>query len=135
MRSYTTFMLSLTVFFLYADQNLLAPNLSAVAEDFGFSDHERDEKLGGYIAIGFFIIGGPVALLVGYFADSFNRARLFALVVIFGETACFATFWVITYDQLFFCRVLTGVSIGGATPIIFSMLGELCTRYSNLMHL
>lgn len=125
MKSYTTIMLCITVFFLYADQNLLAPNLSLIAHDFGFSDAERDRKLGGFIAIGFFIVGGPIALLVGYFADFCNRAILFGLVVIFGESACLGTYWVTTYEQLFFCRVLTGISIGGATPIIFSMLGDL----------
>jgi MFS family permease len=30
-----------------------------------------------------------------------------------------------TYEQLFFCRVLTGISVGGATPVIFSMIGDM----------
>lgn len=125
MRTYTTIMLCITVFFLFADQNLLSPNLSAIADDFGFSDEERDEKLGGYIAFGFFVVGGPIALLVGYFADVANRPMLFGLVVAFGESASFCAFWVKTYPQLFVCRVFTGISIGGATPVIFSMLGDL----------
>lgn len=132
MRLYTIFMLSFTVFLLFADQNLLAPNLSAAAKDFGFSDAERDEKLGGFIAIGFFIIGGTVALVVGYFTDIVNRAALFGVVVVFGETACFGTFFVRTYGELFACRVLTGISIGGATPIIFSMLGDLYPQTSRI---
>ena len=125
MRTYTTLMLCITVFFLFADQNLLAPNLSAIAKDFGFTDSERDEKLGGYIAFGFFVVGGPVALLVGYFTDTVNRCLLFGIVVAFGESACFATYWANTYSQLFLCRILTGISIGGSTPIIFSLLGDL----------
>ncbi|KAJ1440824.1 major facilitator superfamily domain-containing protein, partial [Ochromonadaceae sp. CCMP2298] len=125
MRSWTTFMLCCTVFFLFADQNLLAPNLTAVARDFGMDDQERDEKLGGWIAFGFFIVGGPVALLVGYFTDTVNRAVLFGVVVFLGESACLGTYWVTTYQQLFLCRVLTGISVGGATPVIFSMIGDL----------
>lgn len=125
MRTYTTAILCLTVFFLFADQNLMAPNLSAIADDFGFNEEERDEKLGGYIAFGFFVVGGPVALLVGYFADTVNRCTLFGVVIALGESACLATYWVKTYPQLFVCRVLTGISIGGATPIIFSLLGDL----------
>jgi MFS family permease len=125
MKAYTTILLCVTIFFLYADQNLLAPNLTAIAKDFGFDDHERDQKLGGYIAIGFFIVGGPVALLVGYFTDICTRTILFGLVVTFGESACLATYWVRTYGQLFALRCMTGISIGGATPIIFSMLGDL----------
>lgn len=132
MRNYTTFLLCMTVFFLFADQNLLAPNLSAIAEDFHFDSHERDEKLGGYIAFGFFIVGAPVALIVGYFTDIVNRCYLFGLVVAFGEAASVATYWVKTYEQLFIYRVLTGISIGGATPIIFSILGDLFSGSSRI---
>jgi hypothetical protein len=37
----------LTTLFMFADQNLMAPNLTDIARDFGFTDDERDEKLGG----------------------------------------------------------------------------------------
>ncbi|RYG67916.1 MFS transporter [archaeon] len=124
-RSWTSVMICLTVFCIYADQNILAPNLSAIAEDFGFSDKERDQKLGGYIAVGFFIVGGPAALLIGYLADFCNRTVLFGLVVILGESSTLGAYWVQTYSQLLACRVLTGISIGGATPIIFSLLGDM----------
>ena len=33
---------SFSTIFLFADQNLLSPNLSIVAEEFGFDDEERD---------------------------------------------------------------------------------------------
>lgn len=124
-RSWTTVMICLTVFCIYADQNILAPNLSAIAQDFGFTDKERDQKLGGYIAVGFFIVGGPAALLIGYLADFCNRTVLFGLVVILGESSTLGAYWVQTYGQLLACRVLTGISIGGATPIIFSLLGDM----------
>ena len=38
---YTVSLLTLTAAMLYADQNLLAPNLSAAAEEFGFSEREK----------------------------------------------------------------------------------------------
>lgn len=38
-----------SILFLFADQNLLAPNLTAVARDFGFDDAQRDIKLGGQV--------------------------------------------------------------------------------------
>lgn len=77
-----------------ADQNLLAPNLTAVrlgcrdtegravslsdlpdlaqiAKEFGFSNIERDEKLGGQTALAFFCIGGvPMAVIAGSMARS-----------------------------------------------------------------
>lgn len=40
-------LLTLTTLFVFADQNLMAPNLSAIAKEFGFTDAQRDEKLGG----------------------------------------------------------------------------------------
>ena len=96
-----------------------------MADSFGFDEQEKDEKLGGYIAFGFFIVGGPAALIVGYLTDTFSRNKLFGAVVFFGEGACMGTYWVKTFEELLACRVLTGISIGGAIPIIFSMLGDL----------
>ncbi|KAK1744136.1 MFS transporter [Skeletonema marinoi] len=39
--------------------NLMAPNLSTIAEEFGMDDDERDMKLGGMVALGFFFVGAP----------------------------------------------------------------------------
>lgn len=117
-------LLSVTVVFLFADQNLLAPNLSMIATEFGFNEEEKDNKLGANIAVGFFIIGAPVALLTGYYADIVNRCKLFAAIVILGACTSGSTFFVQTYTELLISRVLTGISIGGATPIIFSLLAD-----------
>jgi len=57
----TVALLALTTLFLFADQNLMAPNLTAIAKDLGLSDAERDKKLGGDIAVAFFVLGAPVA--------------------------------------------------------------------------
>jgi MFS family permease len=125
MKRYTVALFSLTLFFLFADQNLLAPNLDQVADEFNMSDHERDRKLGGDIALGFFLVGAPVALLVGYMADIVKRNILFSFVVVFGSICALCTYWAKTYSELFTCRILTGIGIGGATPIVFSVLGDL----------
>lgn len=52
--------------FLFADQNLLAPNLTVIAQEYGMTDDERDVYLGGYISLGFFAVGGTVSMIVGY---------------------------------------------------------------------
>ena len=52
---------TLTAMFLYADQNLLFPNLSAVAEEFGLDDREKDLMLGGWLQLAFFVVGSPPA--------------------------------------------------------------------------
>lgn len=121
---YSTAILCVTVLFLFADQNLLAPNLTQIARDFGFTDRQRDDLLGGRIALGFFLVGGGVSIIAGFLADTYNRCYLFGCMVLFGETSCLATYWARNYTELFVCRVLTGVSIGGATPIIFSLLAD-----------
>lgn len=116
---------SLTTILLFADQNLMSPNLTAMAEEYGFDDEERDTKLGGHIALAFYILGAPAALVVGVLADQFNRSWLFAWTVGIGEGACFLTFFTKTYWGLYVCRALTGFSIGGALPLIYSILGDM----------
>ena len=114
-----------TTTLLFADQNLLAPNLSAAADEFGFDDETRDKKLGGHIALAFWLLGAPAAFLVGCLADVLPRAPLFAIAVSIGEGSCLATYFTTTYEQLFLTRALTGISVGGALPLIASVLGDL----------
>ena len=46
-----------------------------------------DDKLGADIAVGFFLIGGPIALIAGYYADMVNRCVLFGITVMLGSFA------------------------------------------------
>lgn len=120
----------ITTMLLFADQNLLAPNLSAVAKEFQFNDMERDYYLGGHIALGFFVVGAPASYVIGMLADCSSspsvlpRSTLFALTVIFGEGSCLSTYFIKSYAQLYVTRILTGISVGGAMPIIYSLLGD-----------
>jgi len=125
-KGYVVFLFCLTTFFLWADQNLLAPNLSQAAAEFGFtSTIAKDQKLGANIAFGFFAIGGPVAVIAGYLTDMTNRITLFGIVVLLATLASFATYFTHTYEQLLCMRVATGIGIGGAVPVIFSVLSDL----------
>lgn len=119
----TLYFITITVLFM--DMNLMAPNLTTIAEEFGMSDDERDVKLGGLIALGFFFVGAPVSFLVGWLADSVNRIPLFAATVLVGELGCLGSAFVNSYPRLYVCRVLTGISVGGALPVIYSVLGDL----------
>ena len=103
----------------------MSPNLTAIANEFDMDNIERDRKLGGDIALAFFLLGAPASLIVGFFADTHDRRKLFGCTVFVGEMACFFTYFVRTYNQLFLCRALTGFSIGGALPVIYSILGDL----------
>lgn len=124
-RSWTIALFSITTLLLFADQNLMAPNLTDIANEFGFDAEERDRKLGGDISLAFFLIGAPASLVIGCLTDSSDRSVVFAWTVFIGEGACLATYWVQNYSQLYICRAITGFSVGGAVPLIYSVLGDL----------
>jgi predicted MFS family arabinose efflux permease len=121
---YAVGLLALMALFLFADQNLMAPNLTQIANEFGFTPVERDTRLAGDISLWFWLVGGVTSVGVGYLTDRVRRTRLIAAVVFLGEIPCFLTGYVETYDQLFWLRVLTGVGIGGVFPLIYSLLGD-----------
>eukprot|EP00980_Cylindrotheca_fusiformis_P025145 scaffold13202_cov126-Cylindrotheca_fusiformis.AAC.2 len=103
----------------------MSPNLTAIADDFGFDKDERDRKLGGDISLAFFLLGAPASFAIGCLADRADRSLIFAWTVLIGEGACFLTYWAKTYEVLYVCRAITGFSVGGAVPLIYSILGDL----------
>ena len=111
-------------FFIFADQNLMGPNLTQIANDFGFSDLERDVKLGGEISLVFWLIGGVVTLFFGYFTDTVSRKKLLIISILVGEIPCLLTGFVETYNQFFWLRALTGIGIGAIIPITYSLIGD-----------
>jgi MFS family permease len=123
----TLILFAASILFLFADQNLLAPNLTAVARDFGFDDAQRDIKLGGQIPFAFFVVGGAVSVVVGPLADVMNRKNLYVWTCLVGTIPCLLTYWVQTFNQFFVLRTLTGVAVGGAFPLIYSLAADITT--------
>ena len=68
-------------FFLFADQNLMGPNLTQIADDFGFNSIQRDVKLGGEISLVFWLVGGIVTLFFGYLTDIISRKKLLIIAI------------------------------------------------------
>jgi len=122
---YATVLLCLINFFLFADQNLMAPNLTRIAHDFGMTDLERDVLLGGRIAMGFWLLGGIVTLATGWFTDRVSRRKLFLAIVMIGEIPCLLTGFAQNYPQMFVLRALTGIGLGGVLPLTNSLLGDM----------
>jgi predicted MFS family arabinose efflux permease len=110
--------------FVFSDQNLMAPNLTQIAHDFGFNAVERDVKLGGQISLVFWILGAFITLIIGYFTDRISRKMLFIVVVLIGGIPCLLTGFVQNYEQLFWMRALTGIGVGGLIPITYSLIGD-----------
>ena len=117
-------LLFLLSFFLFADQNLMGPNLTQIANDFGFNDVQRDVKLGGEISLVFWLIGGFVTLFFGYLTDIVSRKKLLVIAILFGEIPCLLTGYVENYSQFFWLRALTGIGIGAIIPITYSLIGD-----------
>lgn len=116
----------ITLILLYADHNLLAPNLTRISEELGMTLNERDVKLGGHISLAFYAVGVPSTFLFGWLTDSLeHRSILFGVVVIISESACLATYFVQSFEMLLFARSITGIGIGGSLPIVYSILGDL----------
>lgn len=114
------------VVLIHSEQSLLAPNMSAVAKSFGFDDQQKDHYLGGGLAIALFLVGAPAALLVGLAADGWaRRVDLLVLVLALGTIGCAGSGISTSYRLLYASRALTGVSLGGALPLVFSLLGDL----------
>ena len=112
-------------FLLQSDQNLLAPHLSTVAHEFGMNDIERDERLGGELAMGLFLLGAPAALAIGACADRYPRKLLLVIILLVGGAASLGTALARSYSDLFWMRALTGVSLGSALPVTFSLVGDM----------
>ena len=45
------------------------------ADEFGFDDEEKDRKLGGDIALAFFLLGAPASFVIGCMADTTITAK------------------------------------------------------------
>lgn len=110
---------------VFADQNLLAPNLTAIANDLGLDEKERDYKLGGQIAFAFFLLGAPASVLIGSLADYYSRTRLFAWTMLLGSCPNALAIWVTTFRELYWLRALTGIAVGGAAPLTYSLSSDL----------
>ncbi len=121
---YAVILIAAINLFIFADQNLMAPNLTQIAHDFGFTDVQRDVLLGGRISLAFWVLGALVTLAIGYFTDMVSRKQLFVATAIIGEVPCLLSGFAETYAQLFWLRALTGIGIGGMIPITFSMIGD-----------
>ena len=118
-------LLCAAMFFVYSDQNLMAPNLSQIADFFGYDDDERDAKLGGQISVAFFLLGLPATLIIGLLCDVVQRKKVLVVTLVLGQGPCLLTIFVTEYWQLFVLRTLTGIAVGGALPLVYSIAGDV----------
>ena len=117
--------LAMAQLLLLADQPLLPANMSQVAKEFNFIGPQRDEMLGGIVAIVFFSSGAVFSLIAGRLADLMKRTTLVSGCMLLGGAGTFANSRVQNFSSLLFCRGAVGAALGGLLPASFAIVGDM----------
>lgn len=121
---YSVIMCLATLGFMYSVHNLIAPNMTAIAKLFHFNRYERDEYIGGELTLFFYLPGVFSSLLSGLLCGIVCRRTMLAALAVLTAISCLSTAWVQSFHQLAWSRAITGAGIGGALPVIYSMVGD-----------
>jgi len=120
-------LLSLAFFFIWSPQNLLAPNLTQAAHDFGYGDdtRARDLYLGSNLALASSVLSLPFSAFIGFASDVVPSRRILISATTFvGGMAAIATGMSTTYPQLILSRFIGGSCMSGSVPVVFSLLSD-----------
>lgn len=112
--------MALMLVVLNSDGQVMAPTLLMIEKEFGVSDAAVGVMMGLFT-----VLGAIVSLLWGYFADKASRKLLFVLSVLIGEIPCALTAFAPNWPVFFSLRILTGIGMGAAFPLVFSILGDI----------
>ncbi|MFQ3546944.1 MAG: MFS transporter [Termitinemataceae bacterium] len=113
-------LMALMLVVLNSDGQVMAPTLLIIEQEFGVSDDAVGIMMGLFT-----VLGAIVSLLWGYFADKASRKLLFVVSVLIGELPCALTAFAPNWPVFFTLRILTGIGMGAAFPLVFSILGDL----------
>lgn len=112
-------------FFLFGDQQLIAPNLSRIGAAFGFIDPvEYRWYIGSLPNLLFLLVGGALSIPIGFLSDIYDRRKLLLLCIVLGEASCLFSGLATNYYVFLTLRTLTGIGLGGFFPILYSMVGD-----------
>lgn len=89
-----------------------------------------DDKLAGRAALWFWMLGGAMALFVGYLTDKIARKQLLFITIIVGALPCLATGFARDVNDFVVLRALTGIGIGAVLPLTYSLIGDLFSSKS-----
>ncbi|MCX8058312.1 MAG: MFS transporter [Spirochaetes bacterium] len=117
---FTLAFMSLVLIFLNADGNVINPNITMIEKEFGVTDAHIGAMMGLFT-----VIGAIISILWGYMADKTKRKTLFVLSVLIGEIPCLLTAFAKDWVTFYILRILTGIGVGAAFPLVFSMIGDI----------
>jgi MFS family permease len=115
----------LNMFALFSTQNVLAPNLTAIAQSFSFSDLQRDEYIGGQLTMVFFLSGLAAGVTFGLVSAVCPRSPCLIGLTAMTGVGCLAGSHLHSYSGLVGLRLVCGWGVGGSLPLMYSMLGDL----------
>jgi MFS family permease len=110
---------------VWLPNNVMAPNLTQMAQFFEMSDEARDLYLGSYCALAVGVVSLPLSALLGFMADFYSRKYLFVACVLGGAISAAWTGWAQNFVTLFLARLCSGGCMSGSVPVAFSLLGDL----------
>jgi MFS family permease len=117
---------------VWSPYNMMAPNLTEMAETFHLkSSQERDLYLGSYAALATSVVSFPIGAGIGILTDfCASRKHLFVATVLLGAfsalwTGCSGSQQRGAYTSLLVSRLLSGGFMAGSVPVAFSFLGDL----------
>ncbi|MCX7679851.1 MAG: MFS transporter [Spirochaetes bacterium] len=113
-------LMALNIIFLTADKNIISAVLIQVENEFNVTTADL-----GLMSFLFTIVGAAVSLIWGYFTDKVDRKKLFAYSICAAEIPCALTYFAPNFTVFFILRILTGIGVGAAFPIVFSLLGDI----------
>ncbi|HSV55773.1 MAG TPA: MFS transporter, partial [Magnetospirillaceae bacterium] len=113
-------LMSASMVVLNADTQIMAPMLTTIQAEFNVDDSTVGAMMGLFT-----VAGAIMSLLWGYLSDKVSRKKLFVYAIALGEIPCALTAWSPTWEAFFVFRILTGIGVGAAFPLVFSILGDI----------
>eukprot|EP00535_Pseudo-nitzschia_heimii_P007271 CAMPEP_0197178478 /NCGR_PEP_ID=MMETSP1423-20130617/3742_1 /TAXON_ID=476441 /ORGANISM="Pseudo-nitzschia heimii, Strain UNC1101" /LENGTH=891 /DNA_ID=CAMNT_0042628227 /DNA_START=237 /DNA_END=2912 /DNA_ORIENTATION=- len=113
---------------VWLSNNIMAPNLTQMADFFGMNDAERDLYLGSYCSLALGVFSMPLSGLIGFMADFHSRKNLFLFCCVGGGLAATLSGYAQSFWVMFLARLCSGGCMSGSLPVAFSMLGDLFSK-------
>ncbi|MCB1156122.1 MAG: MFS transporter [Leptospiraceae bacterium] len=113
------FLMAVNIIFLTADNNIISAVLKQIE-----IEYKVDSGQIGLMSLFFSVLGAAVSLVFGYLSDKVNRKKLFAISVLLAEVPCLLSAYAPDFQTFYVLRILTGLGVGAAFPIVFSMIGD-----------
>jgi MFS family permease len=113
---------------LWSSSNLMAPNLTAIAADFGYgaTPQQRDYYFGSILSLVTTVASIPLATMIGLATDNVRPTRptLLVGVLLCGALSTWGTGQATQYWHVVVTRWVSGGCMAGSIPVAFSLVSD-----------